>query len=134
MAKQFGVLVRNGILDSIETTIGASPLLRILSGTPPADCATVQSGTLLATLTLPADWLNAAAAGVKTLLGSWTVAAAAAGTAGYYRILNSAGTVAHEQGTVTATGGGGDMTLDNVVIAAAQVITITAYTLNAGNA
>lgn len=134
MAKQFGVAVRNGILDSIETTIGASPLLRILSGAVPADCATVQSGTLLATLTLPADWLNAAAAGVKTLLGSWTVAAAAAGTAGYYRILNSAGTVAHEQGTVTATGGGGDMTLDNVVIAAAQVITITAYTLNAGNA
>jgi hypothetical protein len=38
------------------------------------------------------------------------------------------------QGTVTATGGGGDMTLDNAVIALAQVVTITGFTLTDANA
>ena len=38
------------------------------------------------------------------------------------------------QGTVTATGGGGDMTVDNVVFAAGQSFTVTGFTLTAGNA
>ncbi len=134
MAKQFSLTVRHAILDIIETTIAASPSLRIYTGSPPADCATAVSGTLLVTIALPSDWLNAASAGAKTLLGTWQANAGAAGTAGYYRIWNNAVTVCHEQGTVTATGGGGDMTLDNVVIANGQQVTVTAYTLNAGNA
>ena len=40
----------------------------------------------------------------------------------------------HIQGTVTNTGGGGDMTVQNVVVEAAQAITITGFTLTAGNA
>ena len=66
--------------------------------------------------------------------GTWTVAAVAAGTAAHYRIVDNAGTTCHEQGSVTLTGGGGDMTLDNTSIAAAQVVTITAKTLTAGGA
>ena len=73
-------------------------------------------------------------AGTKVLAGSWTVAAVAAGTAAHYRIVDNAGTTCHEQGSVTMTGGGGDMTLDNTSIAAAQVVTITAKTLTAGGA
>jgi len=38
------------------------------------------------------------------------------------------------QGSVTVTGGGGDLTLDNVSIAAAQAVTITGFTLTDGNA
>ena len=38
------------------------------------------------------------------------------------------------QGTITATGGGGDMTLDNTSIASAQQVTITSFTLSAGGA
>lgn len=134
MAKQFSVAVRNAMLDSVEATMGTGVLVRILTGAPPADCATAQSGTLLVTITMPSDWLNAASAGSKTLIASASANAVAGGTAGYYRILNSAGTTCHEQGTVTATGGGGDMTLDNVVIANGQQVNITGYTLNAGNA
>jgi hypothetical protein len=37
-------------------------------------------------------------------------------------------------GSVTASGGGGDLTLVNVVIADGQAITITAFTLTDGNA
>jgi len=63
------------------------------------------------------------------------LAGAGAGTdIGYYRIYNNAGSTCHEQGTVTATGGGGDITVNNVNIADGQAISITSKTLNGGNA
>jgi hypothetical protein len=40
----------------------------------------------------------------------------------------------HIQGTVTVTGGGGDLTLDNTSIASAQTVVINTFTLTAGNA
>lgn len=133
MAIQYSVAVRNAILDVIETTIGASPTLEIRSGAVPANCAAADAGTVLATITLPADWMSAASAGSKALLGSWVDAAAdAAGTAAHYRIKQ--GATCHEQGTVTATGGGGDLTLDNTNIAAGQQVQITSWTRTAANA
>ena len=133
MALQFSVAVRNASLDAIETAIGVSPTLEIRSGAAPATCATAASGTVLATLVLPADFFAAAAAGAKTILGTWQDASAdATGTAGHVRI--NQGATCHIQGSITATGGGGDMTLDNVSIAAAQQVTVTAFTINAGGA
>lgn len=103
MAKQFSVAVRNAKLDAIETTIGTAPLLRIYSGTPPADTATALSGnTLLAEITLPSDWLAAASGGSKSKSGTWTDSSAnASGTASFYRVYDSSGATCHEQGTVT---------------------------------
>ena len=134
MAAQFSVAVRNGWLDNTEATVGTSPKLRILTGTKPADCAAAETGSLLAEITCPSDWMSAASAGSKVLAGSWTVAATGTGTAGYYRIYDSTGTTCHEQGTITATGGGGDMTVDNTSIATGQTTTVTAKTLTAGGA
>jgi hypothetical protein len=135
MAVQLSVAVRNARLDAIESTISTSAVLKIRSGSPPATCATADSGDVLATLTLPADWMAAASSGSKAKSGTWEDSSAdMAGTAGHFRIYASDGTTCHIQGTITATGGGGDMTLDNVVIASAQDITITAFTLTDGNA
>jgi hypothetical protein len=135
MAVQLSVAVRNARLDAIETNIGTSAILRIRSGAPPATCATADSGTVLATLNLPSDWMAAAASGSKALSGTWQdLSADAAGTAGHFRIYDSGGTVCGIQGTVTATGGGGDMTLDNTSIASAQQVTITSFTLTDANA
>lgn len=135
MALQYSVAVRNAQLDAFESTTGASAILRILSGTVPATCATAQTGTLLASLSLPSDWMAAAASGSKALAGTWQdTSADATGTAGYFRILDSTGTTCHAQGTITATGGGGDLTLDNTSIASGQTVTVTSFTLTAGNA
>lgn len=135
MPFQFSTAARNASLDAIETAIGASPILRIRSGAAPANCAAARSGTVLATMNLPADWLAAAASGSKGLLGTWQDAAAdAAGTAGHFEIMDSSGTVCHMQGTVTGTGGGGDMEIQNTNIAAGQSITVTAFAINAGGA
>ncbi len=134
MALQFSVAVRNARLDAIETNIGTSAILKIRTGSAPATCATADAGTVLATLTLPSDWMNAASSGTKTLLGTWQDASAdAAGTAAHFRVYDSGGTTCGIQGTVTATGGGGDMTLDNAVLAAAQVFNITAFTITEPN-
>lgn len=135
MALQFSVAVRNARLDAIETAIGVSAILKIRSGAPPATVATADSGTVLATLNLPIDYAAAAAAGVKSLLGTWQDASAdAAGTAAHFRLYATDGITAHLQGTVTATGGGGDMTVDNVVFAVAQSFTVTSFAITDGNA
>lgn len=135
MALQYSVAVRNAQLDALETAIGASAVLKIRTGAPPANCATADSGTVLATLSLPSDWMAAASSGSKALAGTWQDASAdAAGTAAHFRLYASDGTTCHAQGTVTATGGGGDMTLDNTSIASGQSVTITGFTITAGNA
>lgn len=135
MAVQLSVAVRNARLDAIETNIGTSAVLRIRSGAQPATCATADSGTVLATLSLPVDWMAAASSGSKALSGTWQdLSADAAGTAGHFRIYDSGGTVCGIQGSITATGGGGDMTLDNTIIASAQQVTITSFTLTDANA
>lgn len=136
MALQLAVSTRNARLDAIETDIGVSPILKIWTGAMPANCAAADSGTQLASPTLPSDWMAAAASGSKAMLGTWQDASAdAAGTAGYFRIyVGPGGTVCKMQGTVTATGGGGDLTVDNAVFAAGQVFNITSFTLTDANA
>ncbi len=134
MAVQYSVAVRNARLDAVETVIGTSPILRIRTGAPPANCAAARSGTVLATLNLPSDWMAAASGGTKALSGTWQdLSADATGTAGHYEIMDSTGTTSMNR-TVTATGGGGDMTVDNTSFAAGQQFTVTAYTKTAGNA
>lgn len=135
MAFQFSTTARNAALDAIETAIGTSAVLKIRTGTVPADCGTADAGSVLATLTLPSDWLAAASGGSKSKSGTWEDASAdATGTAAHFRIYASDGTTVHMQGTITATGGGGDMTLDNTSIASGQTVTITSFTLSAGGA
>jgi hypothetical protein len=135
MAIQFSVAVRNARADAIEATIGASAIMKIRTGSMPANCATADSGTVVATLALPADWMAAASAGSKAKSGTWEDAAADAdGTAAHFRIYASDGTTCHWQGTVTGTGGGGDMQVSNVSFATGQAFTVTAFTLTEANA
>lgn len=135
MAIQLSTTVRNARLDAIETAIGASAVLKIRSGAAPANVAAADSGTVLATLSLPSDWLAAASSGSKAKSGTWQdTSADATGTAAHFRIYASDGTTPHIQGTVTVTGGGGDMTVDSVSFTAGQSFTISTFTLTDGNA
>lgn len=135
MTVQNSVAARNGRLDSFETTVGPSPVLRFFTGGMPANCATADSGTKLAEFSLPVDWLSAASGGVKSKLGTWSGAGLAAGNIGYYRLYDSGVTACHEQGTVTdPIVNTGDMIVDNDVIAVNQTFTVTSYSRIAGNA
>ena len=135
MALQYSVAVRNAKLDAVETSIGASAVLKIRTGTVPATCATADSGTVLATCSLPSDWMAAASSGTKAKSGTWEdTSADNTGTAAHFRIYASDGTTCGAQGTVTVTGGGGDMTVDSVSFTAGQAFSVTGFTLTAGNA
>jgi len=133
MAFQFSAAARNAALDAIESAIGPAPTLTLVTGPVPASCEAVDEGVVLASVPCPPDWLAPAAAGQKVLSGTWQdLSADAVGLAAHFRVVQ--GATCHIQGTVTVTGGGGEMTVDNVSIATGQRVTITAFTLTAGGA
>lgn len=133
MALQYSVAVRNAQLDAFEVTIGTAPLLHIRSGAPPANCAAADTGTLLASITLPSDWMLAAAAGVKDKTGTWQdTSADGTGTAGHFRIKDSTNTTCHMQGTVGTSGA--DMIVDNTSFNTGQAFTVNSFQIQAGNA
>lgn len=136
MAIQLGVVTRNARLDAIETTIGTDPVLVISNGATPGSCAAAFTGTVLASLTLPSDWMGAAANGAKALNGTWQDSSADnSGTAVYFRIYGSNGTAGtcHIQG-LAGTAVSSDLVLDSQVFTAGQSFTITSFTLTDGNA
>lgn len=125
--------VRNAKVDAVETAIGVSPILKIRTGAQPATFATASSGTVLASLTLPSDWLTAGSGGVKSKNGTWSGTASGTGTAAHYEIYAADGTTLHERGDLTLTGGGGDATIDNTSIVSGQTVTVSTWTVTAGN-
>ena len=130
MAIQYSDAVENASLDARETAIGASPTLEIRTGAAPANCAAADTGTLLATIALPADWMAAATARSKVKAGTWSVAATGAGIAGHFRIKS--GATCHIQGPCTqgTVAVSGQLVLVNTNIAATQVVTINQFTMN----
>jgi len=133
MAIQLGVASRNRRLDSIEVELGASAILTLWSGALPANCAAANAGTKLAEIVLPADWMNAASGGTKTMLGTWSdISADAGGTAVHFRIHKTGPGSCEMQGTVGA--GSGDLQLDNNVLVLGQTVNITGFTWTDGNA
>lgn len=134
MALTYSTAIANARLDAVESTIGTSAILKIRTGAPPATVATASTGTVLATCNLPSDWMAAASSRAKSKSGTWEdTSADASGTAGHFEITASDGTTVGMRGTVTATGGGGDMTVDNTSFASGQAFTVTSFTLNHGN-
>jgi hypothetical protein len=128
MTLDFNTLHATSSLDAIyDTNFPAGSILEIRTGAP-AGADNAAGGTLLASITLPATpWAAAGGTGSKAKNGTWSTTGSAAGTAASYRLKNSAGTKL-EEGTVTATGGGGDMTLDNTSIAVGQAVAVNTYT------
>jgi hypothetical protein len=135
MSLQFSTTIRNGWLDLIESTIGTAAILEVRTGSVPATCAAAATGTLLASITLPSDWMNAASGGVKTKLGTWQDATSnATGTPGHFRIYDSTGTTCGLQGTASVEGGGGDMEVDIVPVVSGFSFTVSVCTFTAPGA
>lgn len=137
MAVQFSVRVGNARLDAIEATIGASAVLKIRTGAAPADCAAGDSGTVLATLNLPASWMEDAAARAVVKSGDWEDSSAdASGDAGHFRLYDSGGSVCDGQGTVSIQGGGGDMELNtsSLTFTLGQAFSVSSFTMTDANA
>ena len=127
MAFQYGAVLRNNQVAQIQASVGTSGTLLIFSGAEPANCAAADPAGLLATIVLPAAFLSSAG-GVTTLTGTWSVAASATGTAASFRIKDGSA-VCHVQGNTTT-----DLVLNNQSITTGQTVTVTSFSVTAGNA
>jgi hypothetical protein len=133
MALKMAVALRNARLDAITTFAGASAKLRFYDGTQPATGGAATN--LLAECIMNATFADAAAAAVLTMNAIANDAAAdATGTATWARIVKSDGTTHVVDLTVTATGGGGDITVGTVSFVASSIISITSATITEANA
>lgn len=132
MTLSYTTAIRNARLDEITSQIGASGLLRIYSGTPPADVNTALAGnTLLAELPCSATFAAAASSGVLTANAITSDASAdATGTASFFRVLTS-GASARIQGTVGA--GSGDLSLNTVSIVTGAQVAVSSFAITGGN-
>jgi hypothetical protein len=134
MAIQKSVALRNAELDVGETTIGTTPVLKLFTGSQPANCAAANTGDELWSETLPSDWAAAASSGAKALSGTWEAAAIDTGVAAHWRLYASDGTTCHMQGSCGLSGSGADMILDNTSITSGQSVTVSTFTRTAGGA
>lgn len=133
MAVTNSAALRNAWLDTITTTLGAGWKLKLRTGNPPTNVSLASTGTVVATYTPTAA---AASAGAKQMIATTvSVAASAAngGSAMHYELTTS-GDVVHERGTVTATGGAGDIEIDNLNIASGQTVNVTSLSKTAPGA
>jgi hypothetical protein len=127
MTFQYGATLRNNQVSQIQTSVGTSGTLKIFSGAEPANCAAADPAGLLATITLPAAFLTSSG-GVTTIAGTWSVAASATGTAQSFRMYDGS-SVCHVQGNTTT-----DLVLNNTSITSGQTVTVTQFSVTAGNA
>jgi hypothetical protein len=142
MAINMSVEVRNGMLNAINTALGANAVLRIYANAVPASCTTNDTNAVLANMSINDAansnfCLGAAANGAIAKIGTWQDAAADAnGNAGHWRIYTSANAGANLNASLqgNCAAANGDMTLDNVNIAINQTVTVTGFTLTAPNA
>lgn len=127
MAEQYSTTTRNRFRDAYAAALPAGTVLQYRSGAP-AGVGNAAGGTLISEMTLPVSPYTLGA-GVLTKNGTWEDASADnAGTIGHYRKINGADIA---EGTVTATGGGGDATVDNPVVAVGQKVITTTWTRTA---
>lgn len=133
MALGYDVSIRNAQLDEVTTRAGASALLRIYDGSRPATGAAVGAQVLLAELTCNATFAPAASGGVLTLNAiTQDSSANATGTASWFRIVKSDGTTFVLDGNVGTSGS--DLNLNSVSITSAGSVSVTSFTITAGNA
>jgi hypothetical protein len=132
MATRISDPARNGAAQGVVTLLDAGAAaghVEIRSSTQPASVGTAATGTLLGTLTLSKPAFGAPSAGVATAAAiTGDSSADATGTAGWFRAYDSNGAAVID-GSITANGGGGDMTLDNINIVAGGTINVTSWTV-----
>jgi hypothetical protein len=123
------------IVDACDLgTTNASATLTIYSGTPPANVdASLSGNTVLAQLAMSNPAFGGAAdisPGARATASTITddSSANATGTASFFRILDR-DNVPRIQGTVTATGGGGELELKSVSINSGVIVEVTSLTV-----
>lgn len=133
MATKYSTTLINARLDAITTAVGNGGILRIYSGSRPANVAAAITGTVLAELTCGTPFAPAASSGVLTP-NSVTQDSSAnnTGTATHFRLFQSNGTTAVMDGDVSTSAS--DLNLTTTSIVSGQPVSITSWTITGGQA
>lgn len=130
MAVRLNTAARNAAVDAITALVNGG-YIRIYTGAQPATPATAPTGTLLAELPLSNPAFAGAVNGTAALdvTPIPTDAGIADGTAGWARFLTSAEQAGSGlgviDGNVTATGGGGQVTLATTSVVTGVAVNVT---------
>lgn len=129
MAIQYSLTDRTNKAAQIATDVGVNAVIKIFTGSPPANCGTADSGTLLVTFTGNASQFGTASVGVLTVSAIASASASGTGTAGYFRVYPNAATTTNAviQGTCGLSAA--DMILTNTSIVTAQTCNFTSMTI-----
>lgn len=131
MAISYVTTLRNAMMDEITAAIGTSGKLKIYSGTAPASAnASLSGNTLLADLDLSSSFAAGASGGVLTANSIATENPVAGGTATFFRLTTSGGTVV-AQGTVGTSGA--DLNLATTALTTGVQVSITSFAITEGN-
>lgn len=130
MTFRLGTTLRTAQTQAFVDAIGASGTMKIFTGAAPANCAASDPAGTLATITIP-NPSHTVSGAVATKAGTWSVAASGTGTAASFRVYDGSA-VCVAQGTITATGGGGDATIDNTSVTSGQTVTVNSFTYTSG--
>lgn len=123
----------NAAADAMTALLNGG-VLRIYDGAQPANVATaVGTQVVLAELTLGNPAFAAASGGVATANAiTGDTSANATGTATWFRVFASGGTVPHMDGSAGASGSGAEMILNSTAISAGAAVNITSWTVSEG--
>lgn len=135
MGFRLSTALRNAMANAVTTLADGGPgagKILIYTGGQPATPNTAATGTLLATFTLADPSFSAASSGMITLDATppLDTTGVAAGTAGWFRMTDSADASVAD-GTVSATGGGGQIELNTTTVSIGLALSITAGTITA---
>ena len=127
MALQYSTTHRTNAMTDIATQAGTSAVMKIFMGSPPANCGTADSGSLLATLTCSVSGLGTASSGVLTFNAITSATATGAGTAGYFRIYPSAVTTTNAVLQGLCGTSGSDLNLNTTTISIGLTVAVTNF-------
>lgn len=131
MAIQYSVTHRTNAMTQLITDIGASCVIKIFTGSPPATCATADTGTVLVTFAGNAAAFGTAATGVLTVSAVANATATGTGTAGYFRIYPTSATSTNAVMQGTCGTSGTDMILTSAAINSGNTVQFTSMTVTA---
>ena len=117
----------DAIVDLTDADVGAGTI-KIYNGTIPTNANTaVGAQTLLATVVLADPAFGSSSSGTATGTDPASVNAVASGTASWFRMADNSGDTIMD-GDVTATGGGGVLTLSSTSLVSGSPVDVTGGT------
>ena len=135
MTIQYSDAHRTASMNDLVTKCGTSAIIKLFSGSVPANNSVADTGTMLVSITANSVAFGTVANGVLTVSGTpLSNTAVASNTATYFRIYPSAITTTNAviQGNVATSGA--DLNLNSTAIVSGQAVTLSSIVLTSTGA